>query len=165
MGGRGNGYANTRKGKREDIPIAKQLRSSWEANFARALMVLQEAGCVAWWDYEPWPLKFPGNEEKVRGNKVYWPDFIAVFPIAYEDIGIPAGLYLFEVKGRLKNGGLLTETDLSDLDKASDSASRIKLQRLMRHYPELASKTILIGQREYADFKKQFKAAIPNWES
>jgi hypothetical protein len=178
--GKGNGYANTRKGIRSDLPVTKVIRSSWEANVLRVMVWLEDAGDVAGWEYESRCLKFPGKDENARGNRIYWPDipFATLRPFEFAGLEIPKGIgFAFEVKGRLKQGGLLLKPDepkvkgktvpsldLSGLDKAHDSASRIKLERVCTHYREDALKLWVLGAAEYATITKQFKSRIPHWE-
>lgn len=173
----GNGYSKTKKGPRADLG-GLRVRSSWEANICRVHKYLQEHHRIVHWEYEDITFKFPGKDEKARGTSLYTPD---IHTICFGDIvdilsfgtsrwsggeGFWDG-YL-EPKGRLKYGGWLiqgeTLLDLSGLDKAGDSASRIKLERMMRHYPMVAPRIFVIGQREYAAITKQWKSLIPEWE-
>jgi len=62
--GSGNAYRYTKTGYRKDLDI--NLRSSWEANFARVLNMYKIT-----FDFEPTVFSFPIK----RGTKAYTPDF------------------------------------------------------------------------------------------
>lgn len=62
--GSGNAYRYTRTGYRKDLDL--NLRSSWEANFARVLKLYKIE-----FDFEPTVFSFPIK----RGTKGYTPDF------------------------------------------------------------------------------------------
>ena len=61
---KGNAYKNTRSGYRKDLGL--NLRSNWEANFARLLNAYEIE-----FDFEPTTFSFPVK----RGTKGYIPDF------------------------------------------------------------------------------------------
>lgn len=61
---KGNAYKNTKSGYREDLGL--NLRSNWEANFARILTIYKID-----FDFEPVVFPFPIK----RGTKGYTPDF------------------------------------------------------------------------------------------
>ena len=63
-------YKYVRAGFREDLGMA--FRSSWEANYARALNSLQEEGDIEGWKYESRRFLFPGVS---LGPYSYLPDF------------------------------------------------------------------------------------------
>lgn len=177
MAGKGNGYAKTRKGPRADLKLPeKSPRSGMEANFLRLMKYKRLQGVVTHFEYETLPLLFPGKDEKARGNKKVHPDFPVVAYVG--ELGLPGvdtpyhdpELYDFwpavfiETKGRLPQGGRLDLVDLSPLDERCDQDSRIKLERLRRHYPTVAKRFYLIGEHEWALITKRYKGEVPNWE-
>lgn len=103
-----NPYSRTKSGKRDDLD-GQFFRSSWEANYARYLNLLQETGEIAGWEYEPDTFRFPGVE---RGCITYTPDFKV-----FDHDG---GHEYHEVKGWL------------------DAKSKTRLKRMAKHFSEEA---------------------------
>jgi len=109
------GGLNARSGRRRDIPDRKGgdhgglfVRSRWEANYARMLMLLEKNKMIKGWEYEPKTFYFEGIK---RGNRSYTPDF-KVIP----NDGDP---YYVEVKGWLNDNG------------------RVKIKRFLEYYPDI----------------------------
>lgn len=94
-------------GKRTDLD-GLYVRSTWEANVARVLVMLQERGLVEKWEYEPDEFEF---ESIKRGTRFYKPDFKVWFP--------EMDPVYWEVKGYL------------------DPVSKTKLKRMARYYPDV----------------------------
>lgn len=173
------GYARTHKGTRADIKLPGQRRSGWENDFIRVCKYLRELGVVTHFEYETQERQFPGKDEKARGNKrvfldcyVAWKgdlgEWLGVDLPIHDDTWDTWPAWHVELKGRLAKGGKLdnlTDEELETLDQRKDKASRIKLQRLKRHYPKDAARTVVLGAREWAFIKKTFKPLIPEWES
>lgn len=80
-------------------------RSSWEANYARYLQMLKEAGQIEDWEHEPETFWFL---EIKRGSRSYLPDF---------RVKSSAGIAYHEVKGWM------------------DSRSKTKLKRMAKYHP------------------------------
>lgn len=91
-------------GKRSDLG-GLFLRSSWEANYARYLNLLQAKGLIQKWEYEPETFWFEGIR---RGTRSYTPDF---------RITDANGTRYVEVKGYM------------------DQKSRTKLRRMAKYHP------------------------------
>jgi len=172
------GYGKTRKGKRGDIKLPGQQRSSWERNLIRVFKYQREQGIITHFEYETVPLLFPGKSEDGRGNRKVILDFPNVAWEGELGLGLATPVHTdeldtwpahwFEVKGRLSHGGRLDQLSdeiLMELDRRKDKDSRIKLQRLKRHYPLLSTRTWVLGAAEYAAIEKRFKPLIPEWES
>ena len=128
-----NPYTHVKQGRRADLGD-QFFRSSWEANFARYLNLLQANGNIHHWQYEPDTFWFDGIK---RGTRSYTPDF-AVWDT--ED----AEPYFYEVKGWM------------------DAKSKTKLKRMAKYYPKV--KIIVFGKKEYNDIRKKLSAVIPHWE-
>jgi hypothetical protein len=120
-------------GRRADLG-GMFLRSRWEANIARYLNWLKMSRAVIRWEYETEEFEFPVK----RGNRFYKIDFKIWF--AKE----PDTPVYWEVKGYL------------------DDDSRVKLNRMARHYPDVHIE--VIGEKEYAAIRRQCRGFIPNWE-
>lgn len=142
----------SRIGKRPDLNNMF-LRSSWEANVYRLLIIDPNLKLV---EYEPTDFTFWQFGIK-KGTVSYTPDF----KITYQD-----GSYQWiEVKG-----GFLKSTD------------KTKIRRFKKYYPEefdklvavtpgLTSKTALFFKETgveirwvYPELNKEYKKVIPNWE-
>lgn len=82
----GESYSRARRGKRPDIG-PWFFRSSWEANYARFLQLLERLGKIERWEYEPERFVFPVTS----GPASYLPDFKVWDK---ED-----GVYFVEIKG------------------------------------------------------------------
>jgi len=102
----GRRYGST-GGKRADLD-GLYVRSTWEANIARVLVMLQERGLIEKWEYEPDEFEF---ETIKRGTRFYKPDFKVWFP-GQEPV-------YWEVKGYM------------------DRVSKTKLSRMARYYPDV----------------------------
>lgn len=113
--------------------IGIYVRSRWEANYARYLNWLVEHGEIRSWEYEADTFEFPVK----RGNRFYTPDFKVT-----ENNGL---VVYHEVKGYM--------TD----------ASRVKLSRMARYYPQ--HKVLVIGGATMADIRRKIGGMIPNWET
>lgn len=128
FGGRG-----AKVGKRPDLG-GMFFRSGWEANYARYLNALVDAGDVDRWEYEPQVFYFPVK----RGNKAYLPDFRVWFP---------DGSYEWhEVKGYM------------------DDASRLKLKRFALHHPAESMRLKLIDKPVYRLLEAEQAHRIEGWE-
>lgn len=126
-----NAYSRCKRGKREDIGDYF-FRSSWEANYARYLNMLIKNHKIAKWDYESETFIFP---DVIKGQRTYLPDF----KIWNND----GNICYHEVKGWM------------------DSASRSKLKKMHKYYPEV--EVIVIGPKEYKSIS-EYAAMIPGWE-
>lgn len=93
-------------GKREDLNNM-YFRSSWEANWARYLNWLVEAGTIDKWEYEVDTFEFPVK----KGSKFYTPDF-KVF-------NTEGTIEYHEIKGYM------------------DAVSQTKLKRMAKYYPDV----------------------------
>lgn len=100
-------YANCARGWRIVGGIRFYARSLWEANYARYLNFLREAGQIASWEHEPKTFWFEGIK---RGTRSYLPDFRVVMPNGRVE--------WHEVKGWM------------------DTRSRTQLKRMAKYYPE-----------------------------
>jgi len=67
------------------------------------------------------------------------------------------------LKGRLPKGGRLDLVDLSPLDDHYDRDSRIKLERVRRHYPGIVQRYWIVGMQEWALITKQYRLLEPHW--
>lgn len=76
---RASTYSRTKSGKRADLG-GLFVRSSWEANYARYLNFLMDAGEILSWEYEPQTFEFPVK----RGNRFYTPDFKVITTTGHE---------------------------------------------------------------------------------
>jgi hypothetical protein len=110
------------------------VRSRWEANYARYLMWMKGRGEISSWEYEPTTFRFDGVS---RGPYTYKPDFLVV-----ENDGRRA---YHEVKGWM------------------DSASRGRLKRFAKFYPEHAM--VVVDAKAYREIQRKLSTVIPNWES
>lgn len=119
-------------GRRADLNNL-YVRSSWEANVARYLNFLVDRGQVLKWEYEPDCFEFTKIK---RGSKFYTPDFkVTELDGSYE---------YWEVKGYM------------------DEASKTKLDRMARYYPEI--KIVVIDKQPYKAIAKLVAGMIPCWE-
>lgn len=109
------------------------VRSRWEANYARYLMWLKDRGEISSFEYEPTTFRFDGVS---RGPYTYKPDFLVV-----EKDGRRA---YHEVKGWM------------------DSASRSRLKRFAKFYPEHAM--VVVDAKGYREIQKKLSTVIPGWE-
>ncbi len=100
--------AGAKGGKRADLG-GLYMRSSWEANCARALNVMKERGEIVGWQYEPTEFAFPVK----RGTRFYRPDFAV-------DYGDGIGVKYWEIKG------LMQQKDVT------------ALQRMARYHPTVS---------------------------
>jgi hypothetical protein len=128
-----NPYINVKQGRRADLED-RFFRSSWEANFARYLNLLQKNGDIHHWEYESETFWF---EAIKRGVRSYKPDFKVWDTEESEP-------YYYEVKGYM------------------DAKSKTKLKRMAKYYP--AVKIIVFGRGEYNDLRKKLSRVIPGWE-
>jgi len=120
-------------GKREDLGNIR-FRSGWEANYARYLNLLVEQNRIARWEYECKTFTF---EKISRGNRTYMPDFkVTLLDGAHE---------WHEVKGYM------------------DPASRTKLARMARYFPD---ETVKIIDRSWFQQARRsgLAGAIYGWE-
>jgi len=101
-------FGRTHRGRRADLGTVR-FRSSWEANYARYLTLLQCRRLITSWEYEPDTFVFPGMH---FGPQAYVPDF--------KVMGVDGTTVYHEVKGWL------------------DPESRCKLKRMRRFYPDVA---------------------------
>lgn len=109
---RGSNQPRGKGGKREDLGNL-YVRSTWEANWARYLNWLVEAGQITKWEYEPDTFEFVGIK---RGTRFYTPDFKV-----YEKNG---DVEYHEVKGYM------------------DDASRTRMRRMSKYHPTVKVKII-----------------------
>ena len=136
--------------KKEDgSPIAFQdrifFRSRMEANYARYLeqLLVREDSPVVGWLYEPCRFSFQFEvssdgeiKQRYRANFDYIPDFLVIF----ED-----GHHLFlEVKGVM------------------DNKSRVKLNRMKKHFPEIHVE--LVEKKQYREAAKLARVRGFEWE-
>lgn len=110
------------------------VRSRWEANYARYLIWMKARGEISSWEYEPTTFRFDGVS---RGPYTYKPDFLVV-----ENDGRRA---YHEVKGWM------------------DSASRSRLKRFAKFYPEHTM--VVVDAKAYREIQRKLSTVIPNWES
>lgn len=125
-------HSGGKMGKREDLG-GLYVRSAWEANYARYLNWLKEIGSIENWEYEADTFEFA---EIKRGTRFYTPDFKV-----YEGDG---RVVYHEVKGWM------------------DPASKTKLSRMARYYPEV--RIVVIDADAYGAIKKEVRRFIANWE-
>lgn len=118
---------------REIGGVRKYYRSRWEANYARYLEWLKKRGEIRSWKHEPKTFWFLAIK---RGTRSYLPDFEVV-----ENNGTAS---YHEVKGWM------------------DDASRVKLKRMAKYYPE--EKIVLIDRAAYMAIAKTMKRIIVDWE-
>lgn len=128
-----NRNTSSRGGRREDLG-GLYVRSAWEANYARYLNWLQMQGEIRGWEFEPDTFEFHRIK---RGTRFYTPDF----KVTNKD----GSVEYHEVKGWM------------------DPASKTKLARMARYYPEV--KIILIDGPVYRTLTKQLRGLIPTWEA
>lgn len=102
-----NRYSCIKAGKRSDLNN-QYFRSTWEANFARYLNLLQCCGNIYKWEYEADEFAFPIK----RGTRFYIPDF-KVWDTP------DSKPYYYEVKGFM------------------DKKSQTKLKRMAKYYPDV----------------------------
>lgn len=120
-------------GRRPDLDD-RYFRSSWEANYARWLNFLVKQGNIRGWEYEPTTFIFHTIS---RGTRSYKPDF---------RVDLPSGGYEWhEVKGWM------------------DPKSKVRLDRMARHYPE--ERIIIIGKDWFADANRKVGRLLPGWET
>jgi hypothetical protein len=100
-------YSRTKGGKRDDLG-GMYFRSSWEANYCRYLIWLQEQGEILAWEYEPETFRFEGVS---RGPYTYLPDF----KVTERD----GSVAFHEVKGWM------------------DGPSKSRLKRMAKYYPDV----------------------------
>jgi len=111
----------------------KYYRSRWEANYARYLEWLKSLGEIKDWAHESEVFWFDGIK---RGCVSYLPDF----KVTNNDNSVE----FHEVKGWM------------------DAASKTKLNRMKKYYPNL--KLILIDQKIYKDIAAKLSRLIHGWE-
>ena len=126
-------YTRTKGGHREDLNN-QFFRSSWEANYARYLNLLQKMGVVDYWKFEPKTFWFEGIR---RGTVSYRPDF----EVKYK--GDKTSRYV-EIKG---------------WERPKD---RTKAARMARYYPDVLLEKV--GAKQYYNLQNKWASAIPNWE-
>lgn len=127
---------SSKGGKRADLG-GLYVRSTWEANIARVLMLLQERNFISSWEYETVEFEFL---EIRRGTRFYKPDFVVWFR-PYPEQKDPV---YWEVKGYM------------------DAKSKTKLKRMALYYPDVA--IVVIDKEQYKDIEKLFRPFIPEWE-
>lgn len=125
-------YSRCAAGRREDIGN-RYFRSAWEANYARYLNLLVRQKVVASWDYECHTFTF---DRYKRGTRSYTPDFKVTFPDGHHE--------WHEVKGWM------------------DDASRVRLERMAKFYPEETVK--VIGADWFRGANRNVAHVIPGWE-
>lgn len=125
-------YSSRKHGFRPDINL--YVRSSWEANYARYLNLLQQMKVIENWQYEPEVFWF--NDIR-RGVTSYKPDFRIIYK------NDPTPEYV-EVKG------WVTPKD------------RTKWARMKKYYPTV--KLVVVGERSYRRLKEKWSSTIPKWE-
>lgn len=126
-------YTRTKGGRREDLNN-QFFRSSWEANYARYLNLLQKMGIVEYWKFEPKTFWFEGVR---RGVVSYKPDF----EVKYK--GDKESRYV-EIKG---------------WEVAKD---RTKAARMKKYFPAIILEKV--GEKEYYGIQRKWASAIPQWE-
>ena len=129
----------TRSGKCADLG-GLYVRSSWEANYARWLNVMQAHGFVVAWEYEPKVFVFRGI---ARGCREYRPDF----EVLQHDTALSGTYQHFyvEIKGYM------------------DAKSKTRLKRMAKYYPGV--RVDVIGREWFVDMERSGLAgAIPGWE-
>ena len=139
---KGNAYKNTKSGYRKDLGL--NLRSNWEANFARILNAYKIK-----FDFEPTTFSFPIK----RGTKGYIPDFYIQNNSEWIEI---KGYLDDKSKIKLKRFKRYYEDDFNNLtfiiSKYSTSAKKFAA--------EIEIPRILY----YEDIKKFYADKIPYWE-
>lgn len=111
-------YSHIKAGKRSNLNN-QYFRSTWEANFARYLNLLQKCGNIHKWEYEPDTFEF---HKIKRGTRFYTPDFKVWDRQDVEP-------YYYEIKGYM------------------DAKSKTQLKRMAKYYPEV--KIIVVDKRQY----------------
>lgn len=147
-------FSHIARGPREDLP-GVTIKSRDEANVTRILKHLQEQRLIAHWEKSDDTEEvyfFPGQGK--TGNYAYRPDWRIILP--------DYTWYLIERKGSLKEGGLLAEVALSTISDY-DSDSRIKLERMTRHYKWIIPHLYVIGEREMKWLDRTF-SWLPHYE-
>lgn len=127
-------YSRTKGGYRDDLGPHNYFRSSWEANYARYLNLLQKMKIIDNWEFEPETFWFLAIK---RGVRSYRPDFL----VRYRGEAKP--VYV-EVKGWM------------------DPKSKTKIARFVKYYPQ--HKLEVIAEKEYRALGARWKSSIPNWE-
>ncbi len=125
-------YSNRKCGFRDDLNL--YVRSSWEANYARYLNLLQRMNIVVDWQYEPETFWFEGIK---RGTVSYKPDF----RIFYK--GDPTPEYV-EVKGW------------------TTAKDKTKWARMKKYHPHI--KLTILNEKAYRSLKDKWSSAIAEWE-
>lgn len=115
------------------VDLGKFFRSRMEANYARYLKWLVSIGEIQSWEHEPHTFRFDGV---TRGPYTYLPDFRVVTK--------SGAVEWHEVKGWM------------------DSASRGKLKRFAKFYPE--EKLVLVEAKLYRQIESKVSSLIPHWE-
>ena len=126
-------WTHVKGGKRDDIRGGMYFRSAWEANYARYLSFLVALSEIADWEYESDHFEFSAIK---RGHRSYTPDF--------KIINLDGSIEYHEVKGWL------------------DPASKVKLKRMAKYYPEI--QIIIIDKDAYQAIQKECKNLVPGWE-
>ena len=126
-------YSRCVAGYRDDVPD-HYFRSSWEANYARYLNLLQKMGIVDAWEYEPETYWFDSIK---RGVMSYKPDF----RVKYRNDPVPVTV---EIKG------WITPQD------------RTKWRRMAKYHPSV--KLEIVAQKQYLAIKRKWASCISNWE-
>lgn len=130
---RGSGKYSSKGGKRADLD-GLYVRSTWEANIARILVLLVEGGIIDKWEYEPDEFEFHAIK---RGTRFYKPDFKVWYGSGLDPV-------YWEVKGYM------------------DRVSQTKLNRMAKYYPDVV--IVVIDKEYYKGLEGLFKSSIPKWE-
>lgn len=128
-----NRYSRSHGAHRADLG-GVFFRSSWEANYARYLNLLQRMKIVEVWEFEPRTFWFDGVK---RGVISYLPDFC----VKYRNDPVPEYV---EIKG------WVTPKD------------RTKWKRMAKYHPDV--KLTIVREKEYLSIQNKWSGAIPEWE-
>ena len=126
-------YSRCKAGYRDDLGEI-YFRSSWEANYARYLNLLQRMRIVEKWEYEPKTFWFDGVR---RGTMSYRPDFC----VTYRNEKVSEYV---EIKGWV-------------LPK-----DRTKWKRMAQYHPDI--KLVVVGKKQYRNIERKWSSALPGWE-
>jgi hypothetical protein len=138
---RGNPYAHTRTGYREDLGIV--LRSGWEANVCR---VLRAYGIE--FEFEPHHFTFPVR----RGNKGYVPDLL----LGKTDEWIEVKGYLDkDSQIKLKRFKKYYPEEFANLTLITGGS-----RQALEFFNTIQVPRVLL----YSEFRKAYKNVISNWE-
>lgn len=139
---KGNAYKHTKSGYRKDLGL--NLRSNWEANFARILKCYKVV-----FEFEPKVFTFPVK----RGTKGYTPDFY--FPNFDEWV---------EIKGYLDDKSKIKIKRFKRYYPAEFEKMTFICSRYSTDAKNFAQELEIQSVLFYEDIRDCYMAKIPNWE-